>query len=385
MPENLSFWRRRLAATLLLFVVTPLCTLFFSACASIAGRSLSPPICLRIAVNEPGVWVPSAAWSSDGETLVVAEIQGPRLLRFSATGVRLPDVRSVDLGPTSFVHPGQLLRTPNGFLLHDALWRWLELRADGEPLREVARLHPGLPGVSDAVFLGGELVGRGAVPEPDGSRWLGYLRLGLEPFEVRERGEQFSAGADAEWNFYSAIGRVAATAGGRAYFLRMTSPPRIEQIFPARRLSAFPSGFETLPAMAQGTTVPSRHEAYQAFMLSARLPVDLLGHGKWLYVLTREPVAEGGTRWLLHQIDPLADQAEAPLELPTRAPFLLVAPGAHHWALLEKSKIQEDGRMSLDSLLLIRSAWFENADSPLRGTAAPPPCLSGARAGGPRP
>ncbi|RMH25195.1 MAG: hypothetical protein D6692_11605, partial [Planctomycetota bacterium] len=91
----------------------------------------------------------------------------------------------------------------------------------------------------------------------------------------------------------------------------------------------------------------------------------LYGWKDYLYVLTREPREDGGTRWSLHRIDPRADKLGRTVVLPTRSAHVVLAPGPRYWAVVEKGSVEADGGQTLDGLLLVPSSWIEKAPSPL--------------------
>jgi hypothetical protein len=157
-----------------------------------------------------------------------------------------------------------------------------------------------------------------------------------------------------------------AVADGEGYFLRLEREP---SIFSARRpsvpLAAFPKRYRQIPAMPADRGFDSFRQEMQT-LARATMPAGLFGSGDHLYLLTREPHEKGGTRWLLHALDPATDKIEHVIELPTRAPFLIVAPGLVQWAILERGPYREPmPQQSLDSLLLLPSSWVEAAASPL--------------------
>lgn len=355
--------------------------LLLALLAAAAQPQLGEPVCRRVHIDLPGVWLPDAAWSPDGLLLLASDVGAGRLLRFEDSGARLSDVVAPGSGPKEFNHPGLIYPTKDGFLLRDQGVRLLALDARGQPRGLVATFYPWEAGVtSESALLGDDLVGLGSAHEEDGSRWFGYLRLASAPIRVLARGEAVPPAA-AELPYYPALENSVAVASERAYALRYTTPPRIEELFPTKKLSAFPPGFTPLPTIPAGSTLPGRSLEFEAFMSSARLPVKLLGYGPLLYLLTREPAPGGGIRWLLHRIDPVADRLEATLELPSRAPNLLVAPGPRDWALLEKSRASADDRVVLESIVLVPAPWLEQPNSPLRHGGPPVPC---AAAGPPR-
>lgn len=334
------------------------------------------PVCERVPVGLAKVWLPDAAWSVDGKTLVVTDVAEGRLLRFSARGERLADISSPGSGPRDFNHPTVLHPTAEGFLLTDGVRRWLALDHEGRPVRQVVAADRSVIGVmAQAVLLDGELVGFGSAAEGEGRHRSGFLRLSLEPLKVIARAEG-PAETSPEIDFYSALPHLVVAAGPHAYALRFTEPPRIERLFPPGRLQAFPPGFEQLARIPPGLTGPGRQADFDSFFVKQTLPVALFGQGGDLYLLTRQPASEGGTRWRLHRIDPNHDRLLGSVDLPTRVINLLVAPGPAWWAVLEEGMASAEGRLSLESLLLLSTEWLARSGSPSFGDTSDIRCLN---------
>src|SRR5205085_7051709 len=130
---------------------------------------------------------------------------------------------------------------------------------------------------------------------------------------------------------------VSALASGSPYALRFDEPSYILDARNARRLNAFPRGFDRLPSLPKNTGEDSA--VPRARMIeAATIPVALYGRGTFLYLLTRQPQAKG-TLWRLHRIDPKKDTILGSTTLPTSAANLVLAPGPASWAVLEESSL----------------------------------------------
>jgi hypothetical protein len=102
----------------------------------------------------------------------------------------------------------------------------------------------------------------------------------------------------------------------------------------------------------------------------SKMPVGLYGWEGFLFVLTREPAQGGGTRWMIHKIDPRKDAVVGSSQIPTRANHLTVVPGPKKWAFLEKGRVQDWGRQRNDRVLFVPA-------SRLRGSLSPSLCNAG--------
>lgn len=134
---------------------------------------------------------------------------------------------------------------------------------------------------------------------------------------------------------------LIATLDSTAFFLAPAAgaePVRIYRHAPgdpqARALDAFPQAFARWPDLP----VDFRRDEYAALwrrIERSSLPAGLFGWEGALYLLAREPAAEG-TAWSLIKIDPRADRVLGGMRLNSSASDLLIAPGRDSWAVVEK-------------------------------------------------
>lgn len=329
--------------------------------------------CVRAPVALDSVWLPSAAWGTEGDLLLVADVAGSRLLRFDAAGDYLGEVSRHGSEPTSFTKPVWLQATPGGFLLQDRVFRWLLLDPRGFPSREVAPGDPLKLNLTASVLIAGELHGLGTTTEGGRDPELRFLRVSLEPLSVKQAGEVISS-TSQELDFHFLLGRTIAEAGGKPFALRFTAPPRLEEVWAGRALKSFPQGFSALPALPRLAGPGEAQQRRYQSLETARMPVALLGQGGALFVLTREPESGGRTRWLIHQVDPGTDRLVATRRLPSSASHILVVPGPRQWAILEQSSLAPMGYNALEGIVLIPTVWLTASDSPLAGLEAEPRC-----------
>lgn len=351
----------------------PRVVLLIAACVLVSSATAAED-CGRRAVGLSRVWLPTAAWGTAGDLLLVGDVAGSRILRFSATGEYLGDLSQPDSGPTSFTRPTSLQAVSEGFLLRDRVFRWLLLDPRGAPAKEIAAGDPQKLNMTASVLIAGELHGLGTTTAGGRKPEFRFLRVRLEPLSVLEVGETIESKAP-EMDFHGIQGSTVAEASGRPFVLRFTEPPRIERLWPSKALKAFPQGFASLPSLPTRTGPGEAQQQRYDALEKARLPVALLGQAGTLFVITREPEGAGRTRWLAHRVDPELDRLVATVRLPTHAPQLLITPGPRNWAILEETSLTAEGFNTLESVLLVPAPWFTSADSPLKALESELKCL----------
>ena len=89
-----------------------------------------------------------------------------------------------------------------------------------------------------------------------------------------------------------------------------------------------------------------------SFVRMARLADGLFCiEDRWLLVVAHQPMAAGGTQWLVYPVDSAADKIAPPIELPTRAAEIVFVPGKRRWAVLEKGPMRQVGVQPLQQLI----------------------------------
>lgn len=342
----------------------------------LASDSLGAQSCLRSSVAATGVWLTSAAWDMSGDRLVATDVAGGRLLLFSVDGRRQPDVLRPGKGPLEFNKPTWVRGHGSGFLLQEGVSRWLRLDSEGKPAKEIYGALPTELALVHGVFVGSQIHGLGYQGQPGTPPpGLEFLRVTLEPFAVIERGEGISF-ESSEMAYVELLGYLVASLGDRSYALRLGPPLRIERLWPTQKLNSFPAGFAGLPELPTLPPSPAAIQELYGRLARLKMPVAIHGWEKALYLLTREPGASGATRWLLHEIDPVADRLVRTLMLPTHAAHLLVAPGERRWAIFEEGPVGSDRYNTFENLLLLPSEWFSNSNSPLDAGKPEPKCAT---------
>lgn len=363
MRSSCTLKRKLVSARILLGLAASL----FALQAQAAGLE-----CVRVPQQLEPTWLENGAWSTSGELLVLSDIFHGRLLRFSRGGERLSDISAPGSGPLEFNQPWELFPTSDGFILSDGNLKWLTLDRDARPKRYLGSGEPWKLGLVSLALLGDELLGLGSANVEKKFRQT-FVRARVGSMAVLAWSEG-SPVSDAEASYYPALGRLLAVADDKAYAVRLAPKPHLEQLFPTRILSSFPIGFESPPKVPPRATSPGRHEELEAYLLTSKLPVSLLGDGKKLYLLSREPRGAAGTLWRLHRIDPLLDRLEVTLFLPTAAPHLSLIPGPERWALLSQGRVTADVQRAFEGMVLIPAAWITKPGSPLETEAGASQC-----------
>ncbi len=306
--------------------------------------------CRRAALEDPPSWSWSGAWSHDGTRLVLVDVADGGLKVYDRRGELLETIRRPGTGVLDFTRPNSIVALDDGYWLKDGSSHFVRLDPDLTPRDGVdtASIAPGPMGIPRAFFnwtaTSEHLYALGDVLLSEEERaWeSGWLELDLQA-PRRARIFRPAPSEDALHRLYR-LGYPYATADGdRIYFLLMeTDGVGILQVAPRiRRLRAFPEGFDSLPRPPSSRG--GRHTArVYALLQQARYPAGLYAWGERLFVLTRSPREEGGTRWTLHVVDPERDEVTRTLTLPTDAAHLSLVPGPRSWALLEKGEVESE-------------------------------------------
>lgn len=344
------------------------------------GARPGEPGCRRVPLDPRPAWAFHGRWSEDGESLVLADVGAGVLRVYDRDGRLARTVARPGPGALEFNRPSAIQPLPGGSLMSDGT-RFLWLDEQLVPTRSydlaAVPVAPGgtVRGLFEWAAADGRTYGIGDVLLPDGSWRSGFLSMPVEDPTAHRLARELPLRDREEFDHYLMGDPHVAAVGGRGYFLAMAAPPRILEVggeAAPRRLESFPEGFDRLPALPLHGGFKSAEIRYRAYE-GARLPVALLGRGERLYVLTREPAADGGargTRWSVTRIDPRADRVEGSVVLPTRAAHLTLIPGPKRWAVLEKGRVERYGEQPIPSLLLIPAAWLEGDASPLARGAA---------------
>lgn len=316
-------------------------------------------------------WVTDAAWSLDGRRLLVpAVLDG--LVRVFEGGVLVDELKRPGGGRLEWTKPSGIAAVDDGYIVSERsqhlIWLnhalepfdglFLDRRAAIDTVAEIALFQW-------AATPHGQIFMVADVKRDDGGWVPGYHSLELGT-ESSLQTHLVTKVEDDDRRFYTRAIPMVAIAAGKGYFLRLEREPYIFAADrPSASLSAFPKRYRQIPVMPPDQGFGSFRQEMET-LARATMPAGLFGRGDRLYLLTREPRQEGGARWQLHAIDPVADRLDHVIELPTRASFLVVAPGPEQWAVLELGPYRDPmPQQDLDSLLLLPSSWVDDAASPL--------------------
>lgn len=339
--------------------------------------------CRRVTLQLGSTFSYSAAWSADGERLFLAGPLEGKVFVYDESGHVVETIVNPGLGPHEFTKPLNLQATGDGGLIvheHGNHSVWLDkehrgvrsLRLDAEDMPEVQALHSLTP-----LFSDGYLVTRSIVKISGTQKW-GYARLQIgETAKFLDVAVEFSSDPHApNKRFQGLTGPSLAIADSDIYGVAFGFPSKLYQLSPeVRELGVFPAAYREIPTLpetpgnALGTAIQLR------FLEKQRVAVALYGSGKYLFLLTRDPLPEHQTKWQLHQIDPQEETLVRTLVLPTHTEHLLLAPGTKYWSLIEKGPVNEVAQHEIDSMVLVPTAWIEDPANPsLQGNAGTSRC-----------
>ena len=360
--------RRRRRVPLLLVVV----------CSFFLPQRSAADACYRVAFDAAPLWSSNLAWRSPG--WVLADPGRGELHLYSATGADEGSRIRPGQGPFEFNAPEAVAAVDDGLLLHDGNSHWLWLDAHLEPQRQ---LDFGESPTRDGEVLGGlyrwaatadgRVFAYLHVYQKDSTWWTGLAEVVLaDPPRYRRLVDLDPSSPAAV--FHTLVLQTVAVAGGKAYFLQQEDPVTVLEAPGLRRLhDAIPEPLRkppSLPELRAETVAP-----FFARLAHQRAAVGLYGHGDRLFLLERDP-SGGSVRWTLHEIDPAADRIVRSRVLPTRADWIVPAPGPKSWAILEKGPVEGILQQEHRALTLVPTEWIEGVASPLSG-GAPPECVDG--------
>jgi len=337
-----------------------LCIALVAFCSA-AGVSAQPAKnCSRISLDTKLLWISSAAWVDSLSKLAVVDPLENAIFLIA------PDGKFQTFNQTKLVKspremvPAVVESVGDGFLLQmvDQRLFWLDkglnLVKAGNLAKDSTTTRSRIGSTYDWVTAGDFLVAFGSIKE-NGHQRFGFYRT---PLRALSR-------VDFLFDFdnvdYYLLGHHYLTGLGRdAYFLLMDKEASIYRV-PAGeggrvvRLKGFPKEYRLIPPIPTISTGLATDELLFKGIEELTIPVGLYGQDDFLYLLTREPRKEGGTRWLLHQINPNKDGGEVvgKVELPTRADHLTVVPSKANWYIFEKGPVLSQSQQKIESMLVI--------------------------------
>lgn len=333
--------------------------------------------CSHVALEERPGWTISGSWSADNE-LIVVDARRNRLLWFDTDG-QLQHDEAGDLR-LEFREGDEDRFTPTA-VAQDGDTVWLQLtgsrmaKLDETASRVEKRFTLDGAKVSDAqevsfvfrwsLMEGGELLGFADLKTTSGVWSSGFFRLDLDfPLQAKVFRE---VSLDDPARLWYRLGHpYLASIGETAYVLDVGSKDlRILKSEPnsvgTTPLEAFPRAIRRRPELPAFDR-PNDLVELMAEVEASTMPTGIYGWKGYLWIVWRRPGIEG-QEWLLTKIDPERDKVEGTVILPSQAHHLLVVPGPHYWALVEKGVVRGWGTQSIDSMRLIPADLIESFPS----------------------
>lgn len=353
-----------------------------TADSELAGSGAPGAACRRTRLEESLPRAMVAVQSPSGSEMVLAAFDQHLLVRVSLDGRVLGKAGGGEAPILERVSSVKAL--PEGYLVLAGVQHLLRLDGDLRLQRQwdfrPAHGAPELPDgvralfVQDAVLFGGDLFAYGfLLREEDARNQRRVFRLspGVPPAleGILEEVPAGDPGAELQGR---ALPLLASTEEG-VYMLRLAARPHLLEVYPeARRLEAFPAGFEELPSLPESRN-RGGEAAYWKAVERAAVPSALFARGGSLFVLTRRPrsadESSAGTRWQLARIDPKGDRLLGTLELPTSVPQLVAVPGPEQWIFLEKGSLTASGEQPTESLFSLPATTVEGISGALDAPA----------------
>ncbi len=353
-------WTRRSSHACFLVALT----LLSSGCRS--ALPLASVQCSRVGLDPSPPWTASAAWSSDGDKLVLIDPGSRGLATYGRDGKRTGQVELDTTIDLDYSEPMRLERTAEGFAVID---KTRVLSFDDSLVldhreRPFAKLED--RGFADASF-NDVLTHRGlfygyadfvettepTVDDAEGtSTWRrGFVRLDPVRGDLDLLHELPVDSADGEFASYYFYDRrpYVAQLGNKVFILRFTEPWSIHRV--TRR---------GLRVIASGSAEDNQAHALHTwnsrlYVLTSRVVPDPeskdkpaekrtvarpedVGSQARLELLRAIPTLNTGRRqWTLHEIEPRSGRTSRRLHLPTAAERLHLIPGRAFWTAIEET------------------------------------------------
>lgn len=326
------------------------------------GGSSPGSVCRRHMFSPAPMWVSSIEWSFDDTHLIIADLLAGALHFYTPGGINTNSVSSLKGSPSVAVKPTSLKSVASGYLLEDKEDNLLFLGPDLKILRstplssKVEDSHARIRAIYQWAAWGNLLFAFGDVQRA-GQYSSAFLRIDPSSPEKFTIVREMPIDSPSRI-FYHLNLPYVASLGDKAYFLLLDSSPHIYRVNSSPvRLAAFPKGFGR-PLVPAPSGPPSYREVFKAIE-RAKMPVGLYGWQGHLYVLLREPMGEQ-TQWSLVKIDPAKDRMVGePIQLPTHAPHIVLAPGKRFWAIVEKGRLEAPGNQAILGLVLVPSVSID--------------------------
>lgn len=343
-----------------------LAPLILLAASALAQSSKPAKTCARVGLEKEPLWISSAAWVASRSSIAIVDPVKNAISLIAADGKVQPyDQAKLVKSPGDMV-PATIDKVGDKFLLQmvDQRLFWLDKNLEpirqGNLLKESSGDQGRIGSTYDWVAEGDYILGFGSVKSKHGQRF-GFYRAPARTLSKIDFLYDFD-----QVDYYLLGYRYLSSSLNRdGYFVVMDKQASIYRV-PAKgsgevvKLDVFPEKYRSVPPIPTISTGPNTDELLFKSIEQLTIPVGLYGGGDGLlYLLTREPKSEGGTRWLLHQINPnRGGKILGQFELPTIANHLTIVPTEKNWYIFEKGPVLPPSQQRIASMLVIPTAMI---------------------------
>lgn len=342
--------------------------LLFAFGAEAAAQDESDARCRRLTLDHTIGNLTAASWFDGGSELLVVDRLAGKLMRFDLQGRLTSEILRPGEGPSAIEQPLHVQAAGEGLLVQDDLYRLVWLDGSLQPTRSAD--SRGRVALLDHVVVGDSLFAYASVPSQK-EMPFGFFELAASSLELLRVVKLATRPA---LDMFSLSRPVVARVGDAAFALDYGPPPRLRRLSePGIELTAFPARYDVLPSFPEERG-PEAIEVFSGVVERSRVPAQLHGFGRHLYLLTRYPSPGAGTVWELHRIDPARDSIEASFRLPTSSPDLEIVAGEPDWAIFEKGRIRIGGRQEVLGVLLLSASSLDGSEPSPWSDENPPDC-----------
>lgn len=339
------------------------------------ARRLPTKGCTRVLLKTPEpLSINSASYvDSLGKVAVVDRLRNNLVLIDQKGGTQLYNYKKL-VGSDKEMAPVYLRPLNQGFWLSmvgDRLYR-LDRDLNKLSVEDLTKAGAGaqnsIISTYDSVTAGRHFFSVGAVEATGGKVRIGFFRA---PIKMPSRPEFLLDIDDVETDYYLLGHSYLTGLNGDQYAVLMSTNRSVILRFSRdgsqQSLNVMPDRYQRAPEIKNMATGPSSEAAMFKEIEGLTMPVGLFGQNGFLYLLTREPMADGKTRWYLFRIDPEGVQPTREMKLPTTANHLTVLNTNRNWYIFEEGPVQSLGQQKIGAMLII-------PDSAIRALAMPSSC-----------
>lgn len=331
----------------------------WSAAEAVPAKVIAGSSVVSASLDPGPLWVAQATWDVEEKHLVVADPESGKIYLYNSEGRIDREIVKPGQGPLEFAKPAFPFVVGERYLVGSNFYKWIWLDKTFEPVASLS-LEWEDPKAAEyrQLFLysldagATKFFGVGEVQAHD-LTWSSVAMFAVPfatPGKIEKLGE-VEADDDEIAAYHSYPSKVAA-CGDQVYLLR-TAPTLSLERFGASRgpLRSFPEPFRRRPKLPPLKGRDSVQERWAAMRMAKLADGLFCLEDRWLLVVAHQPLAAGGTQWLVYPVDPIADSLAPPIELPTRAAEIVFVPGELRWAVLEKGPMRQVGVQPLERLI----------------------------------